>query len=317
MQSLYPELHPYRDFYFSVGGGHELYVELSGNPNGEPVLVVHGGPGGGCSPTSRRFFDASYYHIIMVDQRGAGKSKPHASLEYNTTDFLIEDFELLRQHLDIDSWMLFGGSWGSTLSLLYAQAYPEHVSAMILRGIFLGRQEDMQWLFEAGGASRVFADYWLSYVDKVPVDQRGSLVDYYYQVLTGDNDLQRAMAAKAWAMWEAKISTLEPQVFNLDSAADLHDALAISRIECHYAKYDCFLSENQILDNMSAIAHIPGIIVHGRYDMVCPMDQAKLLHDQWPAAELHIVRDAGHSQMEPSIVDNLVKATRVFAERIA
>ena len=317
MQSLYPDFQPYREFYFDVGDGHSLYVEQSGNPMGIPVLVVHGGPGGGCSPTTRRFFDPSVYQIIMVDQRGAGRSLPHASLDDNTTDKLVADFEAIRETLGIEQWMLFGGSWGSTLSLLYAQAHPNRVSAMILRGIFLGRPEDMGWLFEAGGASRVFADHWQQYQALVPEEERASIVSYYYGLLTGEDELRRVAAAKAWALWEANISTLEPQSLSIESGADLHDALAISRIECHYAKHDCFLEPNQILANMSSISHIPGIIVHGRYDMVCPFDQAKLLHDLWEESELHIIRDAGHSQMEPGIVDNLVKATQAFANKIA
>lgn len=317
MQSLYPDFQPYREFYFDVGDGHSLYVEQSGNPVGIPVLVVHGGPGGGCSPTTRRFFDPGVYQIIMVDQRGAGRSLPHASLDNNTTDKLIADFEAIRKSLGIDQWMLFGGSWGSTLSLLYAQVHPDRVSAMILRGIFLARPEDMSWLFEAGGASRVFADHWQQYQALVPDEERTSMVNYYYGLLSGEDELRRVAAAKAWALWEANISTLEPQSLSIESGAELHDALAIARIECHYAKYDCFLEPNQILANMSLISHIPGIIVHGRYDMVCPFDQAKLLHDLWEESELHVIRDAGHSQMEPGIVDNLVKATQTFANKIA
>ena len=317
MQSLYPDFHPFREFYFDVSDGHSLYVEQSGNPVGIPVLVVHGGPGGGCSPMTRRFFDPALYHVIMVDQRGAGRSLPHASLEANTTDHLIADFEALRQALAIDQWMLFGGSWGSTLSLLYAQAYPQRISAMVLRGIFLGRPEDMGWLFEKGGASRIFADHWQDFAAVVPPEQQSAMVDYYYDLLTGEDELRRVAAAKTWALWEAKISTLEPQSLVIESGADLHDALAISRIECHYAKHDCFLQANQILAAMPTISHIPGIIVHGRYDMVCPMEQAHVLGDYWENSELHIIRDAGHSQMEPGIVDNLIKATRLFAERIA
>ena len=316
MQSLYPEFHPYREFFLDVSDGHSLYVEQSGNPWGIPVLVVHGGPGGGCSPMTRRFFDPSVYNITMVDQRGAGKSLPHASLVANTTDKLVADFETLRTMLKIDSWLLFGGSWGSTLSLVYAQMHPQRVRGMILRGIFLGRPQDFQWLFEAGGASRIFADYWRDFISLVPPDQQHNLVAYYYQLLTGEDELRRLAAAKAWAIWEAHISTLEPRRIVCETPSDLRDALAIASIECHYGHHDCFLTDNQILQNMAAIKDIPGIIVHGRYDMVCPMEQAQLLYDQWPASELHIVRDAGHSQMEPGIIDNLVSATRTFAPKL-
>ncbi|MDP6189246.1 MAG: prolyl aminopeptidase [Gammaproteobacteria bacterium] len=316
MHSLYPEFHPYREFFLDVSDGHSLYVEQSGSPWGIPVLVVHGGPGGGCSPLTRRFFDPTVYNITMVDQRGAGRSQPHASLAANTTTRLVADFETLRKALAIDSWLLFGGSWGSTLSLVYAQTHPQRVRGMILRGIFLGRPEDMGWLFEAGGASRIFPDYWRDFTAMVPPDQQDSMVAYYYGLLSGEDELRRLAAAKAWAIWEARISTLEPQQIVCATGSDLHDALAIASIECHYARHDCFLGTNQILQNMPVIETIPGIIVHGRYDMVCPMDQAQLLYDHWPASELHIVRDAGHSQMEPGIIDNLVTATRAFAPKM-
>ena len=316
MHSLYPDFHPYREFFLDVSDGYSLYVEQSGNPWGIPVLVVHGGPGGGCSPLTRRFFDPTVYNIIMVDQRGAGRSKPHASLAANTTARLVADFEILREALAIESWLLFGGSWGSTLSLVYAQAYPQRVRGMILRGIFLGRPQDIGWLFEAGGASRIFADYWRDYIGMVPCDQQHSIVAYYYQLLTGEDELRRLAAAKAWVIWEARIATLQPKRIVCETSSDIRDALAIASIECHYVQHDCFLEPNQILQNMSAINDIPGIIVHGRYDMVCPMEQAQLLYEQWPASELHIVRDAGHSQMEPGIIDNLVSATRAFAPKL-
>ncbi|HBD23621.1 MAG TPA: prolyl aminopeptidase, partial [Oceanospirillaceae bacterium] len=270
----------------------------------------------GSQPSYRQYFDPQKWNIIQFDQRGCGKSTPYADLEDNTTMHLVSDIEALRKHFDIETWHVFGGSWGSTLSLVYAQMHPQRVRGMILRGIFLGRPQDFQWLFEAGGANRIFADYWRDFISLVPPDQQHNLVAYYYQLLTGKDELRRLAAAKAWAIWEAHISTLEPRRIVCDTPSDLRDALAIASIECHYGYHDCFLTDNQILQNMAAIKDIPGIIVHGRYDMVCPMEQAQLLYDQWPASELHIVRDAGHSQMEPGIIDNLVSATRSFAPKL-
>jgi len=320
MQQLYPELKPYREFFLPVTHGHSLYVELCGNPHGIPVVVMHGGPGGGCGPSSRRFFDPNNYHIILMDQRGAGRSLPHASLEANTTQHLISDFELLRCELGISKWLLFGGSWGSTLAIAYAQAHPGQVLGLILRGIFLGRKKDVDWIYETGGASRMFADYWRVFQKPLlntDAESTGQMVNHYYELLCGSDELKRFAAAKAWATWEGSIATLAPNPPLVDNFADGHFALALARIECHYFVNQCFFKPNQLLRNMHKISHLPGIIVHGRYDMICPAEQAFEIHDVWQECQLHIVRDAGHAQQEPGIVDNLIKATREFAVKYA
>ena len=315
MQQLYPELKPYREFFFPVTDGHSLYVELCGNPHGIPVVVMHGGPGAGCGPSSRRFFDPNNYHIILMDQRGAGRSLPHASLEANTTQHLISDFELLRCELSISKWLLFGGSWGSTLAIAYAQAHSGQVLGLILRGIFLGRKKDVDWIYETGGASRMFADYWRVFQKPLlntAAEATGQMVNHYYELLCGSDELKRFAAAKAWATWEGSIATLAPNPPLVDNFADGHFALALARIECHYFVNQCFFKPNQLLRNMHKISHLPGIIVHGRYDMICPAEQAFEIHDVWQECQLHIVRDAGHAQQEPGIVDNLIKATQHF-----
>ena len=320
MQQLYPELKPYREFFLPVTHGHSLYVELCGNPQGMPVVVIHGGPGGGCGPSSRRFFDPNDYHIILLDQRGAGRSLPHASLEANTTQHLIEDFELLRCELGISKWLLFGGSWGATLALAYAQAHPNRALGLILRGVFLGRQKDVDWIYEAGGASRMFADYWQVFqkpLVNTDAEATGEMVNTYYKLLCGTDELKRFAAAKAWAAWEGSIATLNPRPHLGNDFSDGHFALALARIECHYFVNQCFFEPNQLLKNMHKISHLPGIIVHGRYDMICPAEQAFEVHALWQACQLHIVRDAGHAQQEPGIVDNLIKATREFAIKLA
>ena len=320
MQQLYPELKPYREFFLPVTHGHSLYVELCGNPQGMPVVVIHGGPGGGCGPSSRRFFDPNDYHIILLDQRGAGRSLPHASLEANTTQHLIEDFELLRCELGISKWLLFGGSWGATLALAYAQAHPNRALGLILRGVFLGRQKDVDWIYEAGGASRMFADYWQVFqkpLVNTDAEATGEMVNTYYKLLCGTDELKRFAAAKAWAAWEGSIATLNPRPHLGNDFSDGHFALALARIECHYFVNQCFFESNQLLKNMYKISHLPGIIVHGRYDMICPAEQAFEVHALWQACQLHIVRDAGHAHQEPGIVDNLIKATREFAVKLA
>ncbi len=314
MLMLYPEIKPFACHRLAVGGGHEIYVEESGDPEGLPVLFVHGGPGAGCDARNRCFFDPEHYHVILFDQRGAGQSLPHARLENNSTPELIQDMEAIREQLGIEQWVLFGGSWGSTLSLLYAQAHPERVMAMILRGIFLARQQDVDWLFQEG-ASRLFPDHWEDYLRPIPERDHGQLVNRYYEILTGDNELARMAAAKAWSGWEARCATLRPNLEVVEHFVDPHIALALARIEAHYFVNHCFIDENQILENVAVLEDIPGTIVHGRYDVVCPLDNAFELHKRWKASELHIVRDAGHASSEPGITDALIRATRRVAER--
>ena len=315
MQIVFPELKPYKRHQVKVTDKHELYVDEAGNVDGIPILFVHGGPGGACDASSRRFYDPAVYRIITFDQRGCGRSTPHGELENNTTQDLISDIEVMRELLDVDRWVLFGGSWGSTLSLLYAQAFPARVLALILRGIFLCRQCDFDWLYK-DGARRVFPDYWEEFVSPIPIAERGDLMKAYYERLTGDDELARMAAAKHWSAWEGSCSKLRPSPEALASFTKPHNALALARLEIHYFMNKGFVDENHILDNMHLIRDIPGRIVHGRYDMVCPLDNALALHKHWPAAELHIVRDSGHSASEPGTVDALIRATADIAKKL-
>ncbi|NIB39369.1 prolyl aminopeptidase [Pseudomaricurvus alkylphenolicus] len=316
MHILYPDIKPYRSQMLAVTDSHSLYLEESGNPEGIPVLFVHGGPGGGCGKQDRCFFDPERYRIILFDQRGAGRSTPHASLEDNSTDKLLSDMEAIREALGVERWLLFGGSWGATLSLAYAQQHAKRVMGMILRGIFLCRQQDIDWFYRHG-ASLVFPDYWEDFIHPIPESERSNLVEAYYQRLTGSNELAKMACAKAWSLWEAHCATLRPSVDVVESYTDPHSALAMARIEAHYFMHRGFIEENQILANADALEGIPGIIVHGRYDMICPLDNAQALHQVWHDSQLHIIRDAGHSSREPSIIDALVRATRSMARRFA
>lgn len=314
MLSLYPEIQPYARHRLSVDEPHELYLEESGNPDGVPVLVVHGGPGGGCEDYHRRFFDAERFRIILMDQRGAGRSTPLAELEGNSTNKLVEDMETIRQFLGIDRWLLFGGSWGSTLSLVYAQAHPQQVMGLVLRGIFLCRPRDIQWFYQ-DGASRVFPDYWQDFLSPIPDTERDDMVSAYYRRLTSSNELEQIQAAKAWSVWEGRCATLHPNPRVVEHFGHPHVAIALARIECHYFMNNSFLEPDQIVRNASRLSGIPGIIVHGRYDMVCPLDNALALSKAWPEAELQIIRDAGHSASEPAIVDALIRGVEHIAAK--
>ncbi|MFK0571770.1 prolyl aminopeptidase [Endozoicomonas sp.] len=316
MRTLYPAIKPYRSQFLKVDDVHEIYVEECGTQDGIPVLFVHGGPGAGCTERDRCFFDPEKYRIILFDQRGCGRSRPHAELEQNNTGLLVEDIELIRKTLGVDQWLVFGGSWGSTLSLLYAQAHPKQVSGLVVRGIFLSRQQDLDWLYKEG-ACRVFPDHWAHFLEPIAEDERGDLLEAYYQQLFGENELARMNAAKHWSLWEGNVATLRPNHELVDHFADPHLALSLSRIECHYFRHASFIKPNQIIEKMNLIAMIPGVIVHGRYDMICPLDNAQALADHWPEADLQIIRDAGHASCEPGIVDALVRATDEFARRLA
>lgn len=316
MRTLYPEIGINHEYYLEVDDRHTLYVEECGNPGGIPVLFVHGGPGGGCSPAHRRFFNPEHYRIILFDQRGCGRSTPHAALEDNNTQALVADMERIRQFLDIDQWLLFGGSWGSTLSLVYAETYPERVSGLILRGIFLCREQDLNWFYQRG-ASALFPDYWQDYLEPIPAAERSDLLKAYYHRLTSSNELAQMQAAKAWSVWEGRCSTLDPNPDVVEHFADPHFALAMARIEAHYFIHRAFLEPDQILSDAHKLADIPITLVHGRYDVVCPLEQAFALQQAVPHARLHIVRDAGHSAFEEGIIDNLVRATDQFAHRSA
>ncbi len=312
---LFPEIKPYKRHQLKVSDMHELYVDEAGNPDGLPVLFVHGGPGSACDASSRRFYDPGDYRIVTFDQRGCGRSTPHSSLEENTTQDLIEDIEKIREYLNIDQFVLFGGSWGSTLSLLYAQKYPSRVHAMVLRGIFLCRQVDLDWLYR-DGANRIFPDNWEDFRKAIPESEREDLIEAYYKRLTGEDELARMAAAKAWSAWEGNCSKLRPSADTMAKFTKPHNAMALSRIETHYFMNKGFIEENQILKNMESIKDIPGTIIHGRYDIVCPLDNAYLLHHHWPASELHIVRDAGHSASEPGNVDALIRATHDIVKNL-
>lgn len=315
MQTLYPEIKPYARHELAVDAPHVLYVDESGSADGLPVLFVHGGPGAGCDAASRRYFDPNLYRIVTFDQRGCGRSTPHASLEYNTTWDLVADMERIREHLGIDKWVLFGGSWGSTLSLAYAQKHPDRVHALILRGIFLCRPQEFKWFYQEG-ASRLFPDYWQDYLAPIPAEEQGDLMQAFYKRLTGADQIAQMHAAKAWSCWEGRTATLRPNPQVVERFAESLRALSIARIECHYFVNDAFLEPNQLLRDMPKIAHLPGIIVHGRYDAICPLDNAWALHQAWPNSELQIIREAGHSAAEPGIADALVRAADEIAHRL-
>lgn len=315
MYTLYPDIQPYAEHRLAVGEPHDLHVEECGNPQGIPVVFIHGGPGAGYQHWNRSFFDPQKYRIVLFDQRGSGRSTPHACLEDNTTADLIADMERIREYLGIDRWMLFGGSWGSTLALAYAECWPQRVMAMVLRGIFLCRPEDLFWFYQ-DGASRIFPDAWNEYIRVIPETERGDFIKAFHRRLTGDDELQRMAAAKAWSIWEGSCSTLRPNTQVVDHFANPHTALSLARIEAHYFVNDIFLDANQLLRDAEKLNGIPGVIVHGRYDMVCPIDGAFTLHKAWPGSELKIIRDAGHSASEPGIVDALIRATDHFAREL-
>lgn len=315
MQTLYPEIKPYARHELAVEQPHVLYIDESGSADGLPVLFIHGGPGAGCDSASRRYFDPALYRIVTFDQRGCGRSTPHASLENNTTQALIADIERIREHLGIDKFVLLGGSWGSTLALAYAQAHPQRVHGLILRGIFLCRPQEFSWFYQEG-ASRLFPDYWEDYVAPIPVEERGDLMQAFYKRLTGTDQIAQMHAAKAWSTWEGRTATLRPNTQVVERFSEAHRALSIARIECHYFVNDAFLEPNQLLRDMPKIAHLPGIIVHGRYDAICPLDNAWALHQAWPNSELQIIRDAGHSAAEPGITDALIRAAEQMARRL-
>lgn len=315
MTDLYPHLEPAAIHQLDVGDGHRLFIEECGRLGGIPALFLHGGPGAGIEPYHRRFFDPARYHVVLFDQRGSGRSIPHASLEANDTWRLVEDIERIREFLGIERWLVFGGSWGSTLALAYAETHPERVSGLVLRGIFLCRPHEIQWFYQQG-ANRLFPDYWEEFVDPVPPAQRHDVVRAYHALLTGDDELQRLKAARAWSVWEARTATLLPNDDVVGHFADPRIALSLARVECHYFVNDAFLQPDQLLRDASRLAQIPGTIVHGRYDIICPVENAWQLHRAWPASELKIVPDAGHSAAEPGIRSALVEATDAFADRV-
>lgn len=319
MRTLYPPIEPYDRGMLEVGDGQAIYWETCGNPDGKPAVFLHGGPGGGISELNRRYFDPARYRIVLLDQRGCGNSTPHiadgADLSVNTTGHLIADIEALRAELGIDRWLVFGGSWGSTLSLAYAQRYPERVTELVLRGIFLLRRKEIDWYYN-GGAGYVYPDEWEKFLAPVPVSERaGDLVAAYHRLLHADDPRVATAAAVAWSTWEAATSSLRPDPQRVNDSGDPRFALAFAKIENHYFRHGGFLDEGQLLRDIGAITHIPGVIVQGRHDIVCPAVSAWELHRAWPGSALRIVDDAGHSAAEPGIVHHLVEATDHFAER--
>jgi proline iminopeptidase len=315
--ALYPPVSPYRRGRLRVSPVHELYFEESGNPRGKPVVFLHGGPGGGTSPAMRRFFNPRRYRIVLFDQRGCGRSRPHASLVANTTWDLVDDIERLREHLQIRRWQVFGGSWGSTLALAYAQRHPQRVTELVLRGIFLLRRSELAWFYQDElGAASLFPDLWERYLAPIPVRERGNMMRAYYRRLTSRSAATRARAAHAWSVWEAATSYLRAGASDIAKFADPDVAAAFARIECHYFVNRGFLErEDQLLRDVRKIRRIPAVIVQGRYDVVCPMRSAWALHRAWPEADLRIVPDAGHSAFEAGNARELVAATDRFARR--
>lgn len=309
MRELYPQREPFNEGKLKVSNLHTIHYEESGNPQGKPIVLLHGGPGGGCPPYYRQFFNPEKWRLIMFDQRGCGKSTPHAELRENTTYSLVADIEKLREHLNIDKWVVFGGSWGSTLSLAYSQTHPERCKGLILRGIFMLRKKEIDWFYQEG-ASYIFPDAWEEYLKPIPPEERHDMLTAYYKRLTSDDMKVRLEAARAWSIWEASTSRLFldkglMQIFGESQFAD-----AFARIECHYFMNKGFFEhDDQLLRNVDRIRNIPAIIVQGRYDVVCPMISAWELHKAWPEAEFIVVPDAGHSMSEPGITSALIGAT--------
>jgi proline iminopeptidase len=312
LKILYDPIEPFDSGRLKVSPIHELYYEQCGNPQGKPVVFLHGGPGGGVSPDYRRYFDPEIYRIVLFEQRGSGRSTPHASLEENTTWHLVADIERLREHLKIRTWQVFGGSWGSTLALAYAETHPDRVAELVLRGIFLCRPKEIQWFYQEG-ASEIFPDVWEEYLKVIPEAERGDMVNAYHRRLTSDDAAVRLEAARAWSIWEGSTSKLFFDPSMIEKFADPEFALAFARIECHYFMNNAFFdSDNYLIEHVGSIRSIPGVIVQGRYDVVCPATSAWDLHRAWPEAELRLIPDAGHSISEVGIIDALVRATDHF-----
>lgn len=314
MLTLYPEIAPNKEFYLPVSDNHQLWVAEYGNPNGLPAVFLHGGPGAGCESYHPRFFDPEKYRIILFDQRGSGRSTPHANLTANTTQHLIEDIETLREYLNIEKWVVFGGSWGSTLGLAYSEAYTQNVLGLVLRGIFLCRDQDIAWFYQQG-ASEIYPEYWHDYEKIIPLQERTDMVAAYYQRLTSNDPKICLQAARAWSIWEGRTSTLHPKKSVTDHFGNDQVALSLARIECHYFINHSYLEPNQLLRDAYRLKDVPGYIVHGRYDVVCPIAQAHALHTAWPEADYYVAPTSGHSATEPEIVNALVKATNELAQR--
>jgi proline iminopeptidase len=311
-RTLYPEIEPYASGRLDVGDGHTIYWERCGTKGAKPAVFLHGGPGGGCSPSHRRLFDPAQYDILLFDQRGCGRSRPFASLDANTTWHLVADIERLREMAGVGKWQVFGGSWGSTLALAYAQTHPERVSELIVRGVYTLTRAELEWYYQFG-VSQMFPDKWERFLAPIPQAERGDMMAAYRKRLVGDDEKAKREAALAWSVWEGETITLLPDVSTSDQHHDSDFALAFARIENHYFVHAGWLEEGQLLRDAGRLKDIPGVIVHGRYDMPCPAHYAWQLHKAWPKAEFHLIEGAGHAYSEPGILDQLIRATDGFA----
>jgi proline iminopeptidase len=312
LRTLYPPIEPYASGMLDVGDGHRIYYERSGTPGAKPAVFLHGGPGAGFSPDHRRLFDPSRYDVVLFDQRGCGRSTPHASLEANTTWHLVADIERLREMAGFDRWLVFGGSWGSTLALAYAQTHPERVSELVVRGIYTLTKAELDWFYQHG-VSEMFPDKWEGFVAPIPLAERGDMVAAYGRRLTGSDPVAQIEAARAWSLWEGATITLLPDPKLTATHGDDHFAIAFARIENHYFTHSGWLDEGQLIRDAHRLRDIPGTIVHGRYDMPCPARYAWALHRAWPAADFHLIEGAGHAYSEPGILDRLIRATDGYA----
>lgn len=314
LKDLFPPIEPFNEFMLEVSDLHTIHVEEAGNPEGKPAVFLHGGPGGGIESFYRQYFDPQKWRLVLIDQRGCGKSTPFAELEENTTWDIVEDIEKVRAKLGIEKWVVFGGSWGSTLSLAYAQSNPDRVKGLILRGIFMLRKKELNWFYQ-NGTSEIYPDAYEHYIHPIPEDERHDLLSAFYKRLTTDDTDERLEAAKAWSIWEGATSKLTSDPDLIERFGQDEFAEAFARIECHFfVNGGWFEPEDQLLQNVDKIRHIPGVIVQGRYDVVCPMTSAWDLHKAWPEAEFHIVKDAGHSMTEPGIRSKLIEATEKFTD---
>lgn len=307
---LFPPITPYSSGFLDVGDGHELYWEQSGNPDGVPVLLLHGGPGAGATPIHRQFFDPEHYRIVIFDQRGAGRSTPLGSLENNTAMHLVSDIEVLRKHLRIERWHIFGGSWGSTLALLYAKRYSQHCISMILRGVFLCEESEINWWLY--GIRKVFPEAWEQFAGFFPPERHDDLLNAYYEVFTGDDENKKMQAAIRWSLYESSCSLLLPNYDTITTLEQRVNALALAKLEAHYFKHEVIAAKDSILTKIDKVRHIPTVIIHGRYDMICPLETAHKLHQAWPEADYIIVADSGHSALDPSMRSKLISATENF-----
>jgi len=315
LRTLYPEIEPFETGMLEVGDGHTLYWERVGTKGAKPAVFLHGGPGGGISPVHRRLFDPALYDVILFDQRGCGRSTPHAGLEANTTWRLVADIERLREMAGFETWLVFGGSWGSTLALAYAQTYPEAVSELVLRGIYTLTRAELSWYYQFG-VSEMFPDKWERFQAPIPPEERHDMMAAYRRRLTGDDRAVQLEAAKAWSLWEGETITLLPEPATSGKFGQDDFALAFARIENHFFVHSGWLEEGQLVRDAYKLADIPGVIIHGRYDMPCPLRHAWELHKAWPQAEFHIVEGAGHAFSEPGILDRLIAATDGFAGKV-